>query len=552
MKKSFKTSLFISFLALALIVLTVSGGFLISAVEEKIEYDYEKESNQRLDDTDAVLKGFLDGIGDTINLISSDEQIVSSVNEIDSWLVRKAYNRLYALTEDSREHATFHLYDNAGKVVLSTSTLEASHNQSVYWGIFKEAYTHPDKIIIRNARYEVMRNDSVICLAKAIIADDECQGFVLSDISESDLKAILEEVPSGGSEMAILDKFSDEVYSTTGEAIHFSDDFTCYTRKVEGYDFTLVTGKRDVFSESLKKTMMYVILAMAFVALALSFFVARIFSNRLMEPLDEMTRAMEKIREGDLSVQMNSRRADEFGQLSRDFDDMTKALKLYVELRERQQQELSESSIAMMQAQLNPHFLYNTLDTIKWIAKANHIPELAVMSSSLAKILRASISPDTFVPLESEIKLVDYYIQIQKIRFPGEFSYDAEVPMELEDVIVPKLILQPIVENAIVHGLRDKEDGYIFLNVYEQKGHLMIDIEDNGWGMDEEMLESLNARDAEKLRGHIGFYNVATIIKLHYGLNYGVYAANLKEGGVRVTIELPIRHGEENVKSIGD
>lgn len=552
MKKSFKTSLFISFLALALIVLTVSGGFLISAVEEKIEYDYEKESNQRLDDTDAVLKGFLDGIGDTINLISSDEQIVSSVNETDSWLVRKAYNRLYALTEGFREHATYYLYDNAGKSVLSTSALEVSHNQSVYWGIFKEAYTHPDKIIIRNARYEVMRNDSVICLAKAIVVDDECMGFVLSDISRNDLKAILEEVPSGGSEMVILDKFSDEVYSSTGEAIVFDDDFTYYTRTLEGYDFTLVTGKRDVFSESLKKTMMYVILAMAFVALALSFFVARIFSNRLMGPLDEMTRAMEKIREGDLSVQMNSLRADEFGQLSRDFDDMTRALKLYVELRERQQQELSESSIAMMQAQLNPHFLYNTLDTIKWIAKANHIPELAVMSSSLAKILRASISPDTFVPLESEIKLVDYYIQIQKIRFPGEFSYDAEVPMELEDVIVPKLILQPIVENAIVHGLRDKEDGYIFLNVYEQKGHLMIDIEDNGWGMDEEMLESLNARDAEKLRGHIGFYNVATIIKLHYGLNYGVYAANLKEGGVRVTIELPIRHGEENVKSIGD
>lgn len=552
MKKSFKTSLFISFLALALIVLVVSGGFLISAVEQKIEYDYEKESNQRLNDTDTLLKGFFDGISDTINLISGDEQILSSVNETDSWLVRKAYNRLYALTEDSREHATFHFYDNAGKTVLSTSTLEASHNQPVYWGIFKEAYTHPDKIIIRNARYEVMRNDSVICLAKAIFLEDECLGFVLSDISESDLKAILEEVPSGGSEMSILDKFSDEVYSTTGEAILFSDDFTCYTSKIGGYDFTLVTGKRDVFSESLKKTMVYVILAMAFVALLLSFFVARIFSNRLMEPLNDMTHAMEKIREGDLNVQMNSLRADEFGQLSRDFDDMTKALKVYVELREKQQQELSESNIAMMQAQLNPHFLYNTLDTIKWIAKANHVPELAVMSSSLAKILRASISPDTFVPLESEIKLVDYYIQIQKIRFPGEFSYDSEVPIELEDVIVPKLILQPIVENAIVHGLKDKDDGYIFLNVYEESGHLMIDIEDNGWGMDEEMLKSLNARDAEKLRGHIGFYNVATIIKLHYGLNYGVYAANLKEGGVRVTIELPIKRGVGNVKSISD
>lgn len=552
MKKSFKTSLFISFLALALIVLTVSGGFLISAVEQKIIYDYEKDSMQRLDNSEVVLKGFLNGISDTINLISNDEQIVSSVNETDSWLVRKAYNRLYSLTENVRGHAVFHLYDSNGKSVLSTSASEMPDNQSVYWGIFKEAYTHPDKIIIRNARYEVKRGDSVICMAKAIANDDECMGFVLSDISENDIKAILDEVSSGGNEMAILDKFSDEVYSSTGEAIVFDDDFTYYAKKIDGYDFTILTGKRDVFSESLKKTMLYVIIVMAFVSLALSFFIARVFSNRLMEPLNEMTRAMEKIREGNLSVQMNSLRADEFGQLSRDFDDMTRALKVYVELREKQQHELSESSIAMMQAQLNPHFLYNTLDTIKWIAKANHIPELAVMSSSLAKILRASISPNTFVPLCSELKLIDSYIQIQEIRFPGEFSYDAEVPIELEDVIVPKLILQPIVENAIVHGLRDKEDGFIFLNVYEQNGHLMIDIEDNGWGMEEEMLENLNARDSEKLRGHIGFYNVATIIKLHYGLNYGVYAANLEDGGVRVTIELPIRRGEENVKSIGN
>ena len=153
-----------------------------------------------------------------------------------------------------------------------------------------------------------------------------------------------------------------------------------------------------------------------------------------------------------------------------DFDDMTKALKVYVELRSKQQEELSASNIAMMQAQLNPHFLYNTLDSIKWIGKANHIPELATLSSSLAKILRASISADIFVPLADEIKLVDYYVEIQKIRFSGKFSYDAEVPMELEDVIVPKLILQPIVENAIVHGLKEREDGYIFLNAATMRG----------------------------------------------------------------------------------
>lgn len=576
-KRSFKTELFFSFLFIALITLLLSGSFLISAVQQKTEYDYEKKSAQQLQEAEEVLERFFGKTEQIIKGILNDKRITESLHETDSWAVKKAYNRLFSLavTEVTRDPAVFRVYDESGRCVLSTAEADQMESLPVYWGILKEAMTHPDQVILHNATYEVNSKDAAIYMAQAMVSDDSCIGFVIADISDRKLEEILKEIHAGESEMVVLDEFWEEIYSTEtagqidlASVLHRQkfygtqetrkEDFTYYTREIPDRGLHLVIGKRDVFSDSLKRTMVLVLFALAGGALLLSFIVARILSSRLMSPLESLTEAMGKVREGDLSVQMNSSRPDEFGQLARDFDDMTKALDVYVKLRSKQQQELSDSNIAMMQAQLNPHFLYNTLDSIKWIAKANHVPELATLSSSLAKILRASISADIFVPLSDEISLVNYYVDIQRIRFSDKFSFDAEVPMELEDVIVPKLILQPIVENAIVHGLKDREDGYIFLNVYEQDKRLIIDVEDNGCGMDEDMLQTLNERDREKLKGHIGFYNVDTIIRLHYGLNYGLHARNLKEGGVRVTVELPVRRAEnmitedQNAENSGD
>ena len=184
--------------------------------------------------------------------------------------------------------------------------------------------------------------------------------------------------------------------------------------------------------------------------------------------------------------------------------------------------------------------LYNTLDTIKWVAKAHHVQELATLASGLARILRTSISEAQFISLSEEVSLVCAYMDIQKIRFDGNFSYDVELPLELEECMVPKMIIQPIVENAIIHGLKERENGHIFLNIYEEEETLFIEVYDDGCGMDETILGLLKKRNREELKGHIGFYNVDTIIRLHYGTQYGLYAENQEQGGARVRITLPI------------
>ena len=206
----------------------------------------------------------------------------------------------------------------------------------------------------------------------------------------------------------------------------------------------------------------------------------------------------------------------------------------------------------MMQAQLNPHFLYNTLDTMKWVAKANHIPEIATMAAGLAKILRTSISKRQFIYLKEELELVNCYVDIQKIRFNDKFSYSAELEEGLEECVIPKLIIQPIVENSVLHGLKESEEGCIRVKITGKDGVLCIEVTDDGCGVPEERMDAINHRRQEQLVGHIGVSNVDTIIRLTYGEEYGIHLERLGGSGedesavhgTKVTLRLPVRYGE--------
>ena len=217
---------------------------------------------------------------------------------------------------------------------------------------------------------------------------------------------------------------------------------------------------------------------------------------------------------------------------------MVKDLKRYLEDRVQQQKDLNETTLRLYQTQLNPHFLYNTLDTIKWSAKIHQIPEIAVLAENLAVILRKSISSKPFIRLREELDTIESYIKIQKIRFAGRFLYETEIPDVLEDCMIPKMILQPLVENAIIHGLDGCENGYICIYAAQKDGILRISVTDDGCGMGQEMLDWINSPDPIKRDGHLGLYNVIRILKLYYGEEYGMQAESDAEG-TTVTLTLP-------------
>lgn len=558
-RKSFKRELFLCFIVVALVPLVITGCFLVSVLKARLSRDYEEKTQEQLISVENRMTGVFDEMDQVAQEIMSDRVIVDGITQTDSWLKNKAYKRLYEKTQNLREAAWFHVYDAQGVCSLSTSPQGAAGELPVYWGLLKVARTHSQEMILRRASWD--QSPETLCLqgARAVLDEnEECLGFVVIDMTETHFETILSGTYNEENGIAVLNSYWEDVYSTkaakeaslaqtlrtrrmAGEDLRqITDDITFYIAPLGGTGLYIILGKEPVFTGDVTNMTVGVMMIMAVCSLLLCVMAAGVMSNYLTAPVKRLLRAMSRVEGGDLDVQIGSGRKDEFGQLSAGFDGMTRQIKENLDLQVKQQKELNDSNIAMMQAQLNPHFLYNTLDTIKWVAKAHHVPELATMASGLAKILRTSISEAQFIHLSEEVSLVCAYMDIQKIRFDGNFSYDVELPLELEDCMVPKLIIQPIVENAIIHGLKERKNGHIFINIYEEKEMLYIEVYDDGCGMDETILGLLRRRDREALKGHIGFYNVDTIIRLHYGTQYGLYAENQAEGGARVRVTLPV------------
>jgi two-component system sensor histidine kinase YesM len=220
---------------------------------------------------------------------------------------------------------------------------------------------------------------------------------------------------------------------------------------------------------------------------------------------------------------------------------MLQELQENIDMKVQKQKDLNEATLKLYQTQLNPHFLYNTLDTIKWSARIHQNPDIPVLAENLAVILRQSIASDPFVTLQKELELVSNYIAIQKIRFAGRFLYETEVPDQLEQCLVPKMILQPLVENAILHGLEGRENGYICVYASQTAGRLLkIAVSDDGCGMPQDIVDWINSHFPEKRKGHVGLYNVIQILKLYYGQEYGLSAEVIPGEGTTITITLPL------------
>lgn len=571
-RKSFKRKQLVCFLAVALLPLLATSVFLTAIVKSKVESDYEKEVESQAEKADAALIRIFDSLRETAELICENKKIIGLIDETDSWERGRAYTEFYNETMAMRQYAQFDIYNRAGECVYSTGSRAGKQTLPTYWGILRAAEQTPQELVFLREDAGDDGEEALLYGAKYIADEDGASlGYVVVSMRGEHFAEILRGVFGSQEGIAILDAHWQTVYSAgTAEKERIGAVFR--QRLLHGeklpavYDSNGVyvspvgeTGMYkillcpEVFSTDVVKTMYTVILLMAGVCFALCILVAERLSSSLTFPIRRMNDAMHRLQEGRLDTRIPVDRKDEFGQMSENFNIMANKLEDYMEQQVKAQQELNASHIAMMQAQMNPHFLYNTLDTMKWLAKANHIPEIATMSAGLARILRTSISSEQFIRLKEELDFVKSYVEIQKIRYSDRFRYEISVPQPLEACIVPKLVVQPIVENAIIHGLEECEDGLIQVTVSEREEtyykeetvcrekRLFIEVKDNGCGIPEEIMECLNSKDRDALAGHIGFYNVDTIIRLHYGEQYGLHVSRPEEGGTCVEITLPVK-----------
>jgi len=296
-----------------------------------------------------------------------------------------------------------------------------------------------------------------------------------------------------------------------------------------------------------------IIICICLVTVFLFTLLNRKLSNDFIIPINRLVTGMKEIQKG-THVDVEMDRDDELGFITKTFNEMSKEINHLITWIYREQITRKEAQLKALQSQINPHFLFNTLESINWMAMLKNVPEISETVTALSSLMEASIGrDDKLIPLREEFKYIDHYISILKKRF--EDRIQLYVYVENNDILeinIPKLLIQPIIENAVYHGIGNINDvGIIRLNTFIRYGVLIIEVVDNGIGMDNESLNRLNeilALDNDTYfrlrvneeRKSIGLENVNRRIKLFYGEKYGLSINSEKNKFTKVTVSIPI------------
>lgn len=279
--------------------------------------------------------------------------------------------------------------------------------------------------------------------------------------------------------------------------------------------------------------------------------ISGIISREITKPIRSLRDSMRKVQNGQFDTHVEVITENEIGSLGRSFNLMTSEIRALMEQNVYEQKQKRKSELKALQAQINPHFLYNTLDSIIWMSEAGENDEVVEMTSALARLLRQSISNDQEeVELEKEIEYVKNYLTIQKMRYKDKLEFFIYVDPRVAHVPVIKLVLQPLVENAIYHGIKYKETkGNLKICAKPVDGRVEIVVADDGIGMDEDVMEHIfDEHRKEQKRNGVGVPNVQKRLQLQYGSEYGIRYESVKGAGTKVVITIPTDGGRTDEK----
>ena len=316
------------------------------------------------------------------------------------------------------------------------------------------------------------------------------------------------------------------------------------------YELQDLREARAQINEFYTSMFTYIIIAAIAVGL-LVVFISYYISQSITRPVRELSKATEKVARGDLSVRAGiDTGSSEIAVLSESFNEMIDRISRLLDQVRTEQESLRRAELELLQSQINPHFLYNTLDTIVWLAEAGDQARVVSMVGSLSKFFRASLGQGKDqVTVKDEIDHVRSYLEIQQVRYQDILDYSIDVPQEVYDSPVPKITLQPLVENALYHGIKNKRGrGRITITGKSENNCVYIYIEDNGMGMTQDRLEKVSEKmndpdlfkNAEDKGDVFGLSNVNERIKLMFGTRYGIHIDSVYGEGTTVTILLPL------------
>lgn len=409
--------------------------------------------------------------------------------------------------------------------------------------------------------------DEVVSITKAVIdpVTGKRLGVILIDLKLDKIKEVIEAVTLGKNGfLYLMDGNGGIVYAPVNPIVYrvknewLTDSANSIVKKIQDSDFQIIykesayTNWKTIGVFSLNETLKEVTnlrhysILIGLITLVLAVAAAFFFTASIAKPLSKLGSLMKRAEEGDLSVRFNSKYNDEIGRLGTSFNRMIKEISNLIDMVYAEQQRKREAELKTLQAQIKPHFLYNTLYTIQWMAEEHGAKDVVAILGSLANLFRIGLSKGKeMISVQEELEHVRSYLAIQKARYEDKLTYEINFDEKILTHSVLKVILQPLVENAIYHGLNAKRGGgKITITAKEQEGKLYFSVEDNGLGITTEKLKEirqlLSCDHRESGKTGFGIFNVNERIRLSVGKEYGLVYSSVYQEGTKVEVWHPL------------
>ncbi len=356
------------------------------------------------------------------------------------------------------------------------------------------------------------------------------------DTLEKRVDDVVESTRSGGTYDDNIDNLENNIYVLT-ELIQ--DDIQYYIY----YQTQSMEEVTDDLNEQISTFMVACVLVFAVLVVGVT--IAAVFiTSGIIRPLKELNSATEKLAKGDFAARAEVNSRDEIAVLAEGFNDMAGNMQAMIGKIKEDEQKIRKADLRLLQEQINPHFLYNTLDTIVWQIEGNEPEQAVSMVVSLSNFFRQVLSKGKeFISIREEEQHIRSYLEIQEIRYHDILEYSIQIDPAIYNYQILKLTLQPVVENALYHGIKRKRaKGYIHISGEKRGGDILLFVGDNGAGMEKDELEQLRreiGRPCKETERGFGLANVNERIRMYFGEKYGLSISSEKGEGTIVEIRIP-------------
>ena len=553
---------FLRFAFSIIALLFVLVGLFLFINVQLISAGGNRKNNARLG---AVLDKQVKAYEEGLLRFGSDYRILEALKDRDSGRVTEVNRLLYDFSNAQSIRCSFVLTDSGGEIVSSNlfeGNREIFLNSAVFHSMFEKMAAEPDKIFTMPSRLNYAHGQAGdLALARAVSGPDRVYGYLFFDLSDEQIYAAVRDYPLD--DVILTDRYDNLIFSIGRQSADPMEKYPAgkYRMEWQKGNVVKVNGKHyHVQKELLPEStlVLYTLVSMEFQRTLVSYGMIFLLivgvlmlimitplslriAGKNLEAIDELQHAVAEMGRGNMDYKLQGQVFDEFKVLGDAFCNMvTQREELMLhnsELTERKR----IMEIKQLEEQFNPHFIFNVLETLRYEI-AIDTAKASDMVMAFANLMRYSIYyGSTIVPLQTDIEYINDYLLLQKMRYNRRLNYHIDIPEELMGCKIPKLLLQPVVENSLVHGMKNIHSITINISAWKENGQLNLCVEDNGSGISEDKLKELRKglEQEDVYREHIGLYNSHRVVRLLYGPESGMTIESSPGNGTRVIVTLP-------------